>query len=70
MMKPMRNLINGLIFIVTLCYFQISKAGKEPEIKQVIPRTGVAFAVNSTALAYDAVLLNSSGAPSGIPPGS
>lgn len=66
----MRNLNIGIFFILFLASIKIAKAGKEPEIKQVVPRTGVSFAINSTALSYDAVLLNSSGAPTGIPPGS
>jgi RHS repeat-associated protein len=35
-----------------------------------VPRTGVPFAINNSALAYDAVLLQANGAPTGIPPGT
>lgn len=62
--SKLRILIFGLVFL----FSNHAKAGIEPEIKQVIPRPGVAFAINNTATVFDAVLLNSSGSPTGFPP--
>lgn len=67
-MHTLRKLIlNAVLLILGI---QFAQAGKEPEIKQVLPRSGVSFALNNTALTYDAVLLQPSGIPTGISPGT
>lgn len=65
-MHTLRKL--SLYIVLFLSSIQIAQAGREPEIKQVLPRSGVTFAVNNTAVTYDAVLLQSNGIPTGISP--
>jgi hypothetical protein len=65
-MFTLRNLV--LCAILLIGGIQFAQAGKEPELKQMLPRTGVAFATNNSAITYDAVLLQPSGTPTGISP--